>query len=60
MGYDSAVQQDMQLRHLAQTFLATQGEVGRMLQLREVFENQKQYDETFKESYLHSALSAKL
>lgn len=53
MGYDSTVQKDMRIRQLAQTLLATQGEISRMSQLPEVFENQKQYDETFRESYLH-------
>jgi hypothetical protein len=42
------------IRPLAQTFLATQGEIGRMSNLPEVFENQKQYDETFRQSYLHA------
>ncbi len=53
MGYDSIVQKDMRIRPLAQTLLAVQGEIARMSQLPEVFENQKQYDDTFRESYLH-------
>lgn len=52
MGYDSRVQRDMRIRQLAQTFLATQGEIGRMSQLPEVFESQRLYGETFRESYL--------
>jgi hypothetical protein len=54
MGYDATVQRDMRIRHLAQTFLAVQGEVGKMTQLPEVFENQKQYEETFRPSYLQA------
>lgn len=42
------------IRPLAQTFLAVQGEITRMSKLPEVFENQKWYDDTFRESYLHS------
>ena len=53
MGYDSTVQRDMRIRELAQTLLAIQGEISRMSQLPEVFENQKQYEDTFRESYLH-------
>lgn len=53
MGYDSTVQRDIRIRQLAQTLLAIQGEIARMSQLPEVFENQKQYDDTFRESYLH-------
>ena len=50
MGVDTS--RDMRIRPLAQTFLAVQGEIARMSQLPEVFENQKWYDDTFKESYL--------
>jgi hypothetical protein len=42
----------LRIRPLAQTFLAVQGEIARMSQLPEVFENQKWYDETFRESFL--------
>jgi hypothetical protein len=42
----------MRIRPLAQTFLALQGEIAKMSQLPEVFENQKWYDETFRESFL--------
>lgn len=52
MGYDSTVQRDMRIRQLAQTFLAIQGEIARMSQLPEVFENQKWYEDTFRASYL--------
>lgn len=50
MGVDSS--RDIRIRPLAQTFLAVQGEIGRMSQLPEVFENQKWYEDTFRESYL--------
>lgn len=53
MGYDSAIQRDMRIRQMAQTFLAVQGEVAKMSKLPEVFENQKQYESTFRDSYLH-------
>lgn len=45
---------DMKIKHLAQTFLAAQGELDKMSRLRDVFDTQKVYDETFRESYLHS------
>jgi hypothetical protein len=45
---------DLKIKHLAQTFLAAQGELDKMSRLRDVFEIQKVYDETFRESYLHS------
>ena len=50
MGVDTA--RDIRIRPLAQTFLAVQGEIGKMSKLPEVFENQKWYEETFRESYL--------
>jgi hypothetical protein len=53
MGYDATVQRDMRIRQLAQTLLATQGEIARMSQLPEVFENQKHYEDTFRQSYRH-------
>jgi hypothetical protein len=43
----------IELKRLAQTFLAVQGEIDRMSHLAEVFESRKVYDETFKEGYLH-------
>lgn len=45
---------DICIRPLAQTFLAVQGEIGRMSHLPEVFENQKWYEETFRDSYLNA------
>jgi AIPR protein len=49
----------IELKKLAQTFLAIQGEVDKMSHLGEVFESKKLYDSTFRESYLH-ADSAKI
>lgn len=43
---------DIKIKPLAQTFLAIQGEISRMYDLPQVFENQKWYDETFRETYL--------
>jgi len=43
---------DMKIKPLAQTFLAVQGEIDKMSRLPDVFEDQKLYDSTFKESYL--------
>jgi AIPR protein len=51
-GYETA--RDMRIRPLAQTLLAVQGEIARMSQLPEVFENQKWYEDTFRASYLES------
>ena len=45
---------DIQIKRLAQTFLAIQGEVDKMSRLPEVFETHKVYSETFRESYLNA------
>lgn len=45
---------DLKIKNLAQTFLAAQGELDKMSRLRDVFETQKVYEETFRQSYLHS------
>jgi hypothetical protein len=50
MGVETA--RDIRIRQLAQTFLAVQGEIAKMSQLPDVFENQKWYEDTFRESYL--------
>jgi hypothetical protein len=42
----------VEARKLAQTLLALQGQIDRMSQLKEVFENEKWYRDTFKEQYL--------
>ena len=51
MGLDDS--RAIRICPLAQTFLAVQGEIGRMSKLPDVFEAQKQYDETFRQNYLH-------
>lgn len=45
---------DIRIRPLAQTFLATQGEVDKISRLTEVFENQKLYEKTFRHEYLRA------
>jgi len=52
MGVEDS--RDIRMRPLAQTFLAVQGEIAKMSSLPAVFENQKVYEETFRESYLQS------
>lgn len=42
----------LKIRPLAQTFLAAQGELALMTHLPEVFENQKNYEQTFKQRYV--------
>jgi hypothetical protein len=42
----------IQIRRLAQTLLAIQGEVDRMSRLPEVFESERLYRDTFRESYV--------
>lgn len=44
----------IEIRRLAQTFLAVQGEIDRMSRLTEVFENQKLYENTFRKVYLQA------
>jgi hypothetical protein len=51
MGIESG--KDIRIRPLAQTFLAVQGDVTNMRQMPEVFQSQKLYESTFKNSYLH-------
>lgn len=50
MGVDD--DRPINIRPLAQTLLAVQGEVPHMSHLRDVFEDQKLYDSTFRRSYL--------
>lgn len=52
MGVEAS--RDIRIRPLAQTFLAVQGEITRMSKLPDVFENQKWYEDTFREPYLPS------
>lgn len=42
----------IEIKKLAQTFLAARGEVGRMSELRDVFDSDTAYNETFSESFL--------
>ncbi|MEZ4399109.1 MAG: AIPR family protein [Kofleriaceae bacterium] len=42
----------IEIRKLAQAFLAVQGEIDRMSRLSEVFESQKIYENTFRRTYL--------
>lgn len=51
-GLEITDTKDIRIKPLAQTFLAGQGEIDRMSRLREVFEQQKWYDEGFRPSYL--------
>jgi uncharacterized protein YihD (DUF1040 family) len=50
MGIEDS--RDIRIKPLAQTFLAVQGEIDKMSRLSDVFEKQKDYEDTFKESYL--------
>jgi hypothetical protein len=45
----------IQIKTLAQTLLASQGEIDKMARLREVFEDERLYDRTFRESYLSTS-----
>ncbi|MCB1142301.1 MAG: AIPR family protein [Leptospiraceae bacterium] len=45
----------IQIKKLAQTFLAVQGEVDKINKLREIFEEEKKYQNTFKRKYLNSS-----
>jgi hypothetical protein len=47
-------QKAIRIRPLAQTFLAVQGDVYNMGHLPEVFESQKLYEGTFKQTYINS------
>lgn len=44
--------QPIRIKPLAQTFLAVQGEITKMSKLPDVFENQKTYEDTFRQSHL--------
>lgn len=44
----------IQIKRLAQTLLASQGEIDRMSRLTDVFENDKIYEQTFRNTYLTS------
>ena len=53
-GFDSEHGKSIEIKPLAQTLLAVQGEIARMSRLRNVFENERLYKDAFKESFLHS------
>lgn len=55
MGYELS-NKAIEIRRLAQTFLAVQGELDRMSRLTEVFDAQKQYEECFRTAYLKADL----
>jgi hypothetical protein len=54
LGVDA--QKAIELRRLAQTYLASDGEVDKMSRLPEVFENEKMYNQIFNESRLRADL----
>lgn len=54
LGIDPTEGKPLQITRLAQTFLANQGQIDRMSRMPDVFENMNTYDETFRDSYLHS------
>lgn len=53
-GFDPTQSRAIEIKRLAKTFLAAQGEVDRMSRLNEVFETESQYRGCFAEKYLKS------
>lgn len=53
-GFDPSLNRAIEMKRLAKTFLAAQGEMDRMLRLNEVFETESQYRACFSERYLKS------
>jgi len=53
-GFDPNQSRAIEIKRLARTFLAAQGEVDRMSRLNEVFETEGQYRSCFAERYLKS------
>ena len=49
-----AQNKSIQIKKLAQTFLSLQGELDKIHKLRDVFEDEKKYYNTFKKKYLES------
>jgi hypothetical protein len=45
---------EIRIKLLAQTFLGSQGQIDKMSRLTDVFDSQKIYDETFRQSYLNT------
>jgi len=54
LGIDPTQGKPIQIKKLAQTLLAVQGEIDRMSRMPEVFENERTYHNTFRNSNLHS------
>jgi len=52
LGVDDA--KAIQIKRLAQTFLAVQGEIDKLSRIRDIFENETLYHGTFRDSYLRS------
>ena len=53
-GFDPTLSRAVEIKRLAKTFLAAQGEVDRMSRLNEVFETESQYHACFAPRYLKS------
>ncbi|HTW92782.1 MAG TPA: AIPR family protein [bacterium] len=53
-GYDVTVGRAVDIKKLAQTFLAIQGQTDRMSRLRDVFGEEKQYSDCFRKCYLEA------
>lgn len=53
-GFDPNQNRAIEIKRLAKTFLAAQGEVDRMSRLNDVFETESQYRSCFAERYLRS------
>lgn len=60
LGLDPEIGKAIEIKYLAQTFLAAQGEVDKMSRMPEVFENKNIYENTFRRSYLNSDARAML
>ena len=53
-GMGIAQNKSIQIKKLAQTFLALQGELDKIHKLRDVFEDEKKYYNTFKKKYMEA------
>ncbi len=53
-GFDPSLNRAIEIKRLAKTFLAVQGEVDRMSKINDVFESETQYRACFAEKYLKS------
>lgn len=54
LGIDISHGKPIKIKNLAQTFLAVQGEIDKMSRMPDVFENEKIYNNTFRQTYLQS------